>query len=385
MKKLIFVSISCFMAIFVLFLNNFAVFHSSVFAIECKNNYQTSAEAMALIESNSGRIIACKNADKKLPMASLTKIITAIVAIENNNNLDEVKQVPDESVGIEGSSIYIKKGEHLTLRELLYGLMLRSGNDAAVAISILTSGSVEGFIKLCNDFCFKHGLENTHLVTPSGLHDDNHYTTASDLAKITAYAMHNSTFAEIVATTRKNIPAESTKEGYRNLKNKNRFLSMLDGADGVKTGFTKKAGRCFVGSCTREEDGMQLVCVLLNCGPMFQECKSLITQGFSDYKLYNLYDGDKYKIEIDKDGNFVSGETQQTLLYPLSEDEMKNVEIKEKILWDGSLPVKINQKIAELEIFVDKNLILCDNIYSLTEINDIITYREALEKAIENF
>lgn len=384
MKKVFLLNFCCFVVVFTLLFSNFAFFNNKTFAFKQVGKYDTTAKAMALIEANSGRIIAGKNAEQKLPMASLTKIITAIVAIENNNSLDETKLIPNEAVGIEGSSIYLKKGEHLSMRELLFGLMLRSGNDAAVAISILTSGSTQKFIELCNSFCKEHGLNNTNLVTPSGLHDDNHYTTALDLAKITAYALKNPIFAEIVSTKSKTIPAEGTKEGKRLLKNKNKFLAMTDGADGVKTGYTKKAGRCFVGSSTRKEDGMQLVCVLLDCNPMFQECKSLIEEGFKEYKMHNLYGEDTYKLSITKGENTIEGESQSKILYPLNDDEINRVKIKEKILWDGTLPVKINQKIAELEIFVDKNLILCDNIYSLTEINKI-SYMDALERAIENF
>ena len=345
-------------------------------------DYNTTAESMAIIEVNSGRIIASKDGNKQLPMASLTKIITAIVAIENNENLDKKLEIPKEAQGIEGSSIYLRTGEHLSMRELLFGLMLRSGNDAATAIAILTSGSVDEFIEKCNEFCKNIGLENTNLVTPSGLHDDNHYTTAEDLAKVTAYALKNDIFAEIVSTRFKRIDDELGKAGFRNLKNKNKFLAMMEGANGVKTGYTKKAGRCFVGSVYREEDNMQLACVLLNCGPMFDECRNLCAQALDEYKLYDLTNISEVKVKIGNDE--ISGKINDKLLYPLTKQEYEKLEIQIKPTIDNIGSIKIDEKIGELLIFVDKNLILCDNIYSL-ENHDNNANDSPIEKIIKNF
>lgn len=351
-------------------------------------DYETSAQAMALLEVNSGRLIASKEGNKKLPMASLTKIITAIVAIENNADLDTKLEIPKAAVGIEGSSIYLRAGEHLTMRELLYGLMLRSGNDSAVAIAILTSGSVENFMKLANDFCAKLGATNTNLVTPNGLHDDNHYTTAEDLAKITAYALKNKTFAEVVGTKYKTIDNElSKKEKNRLLKNKNKFLDMLEGADGVKTGYTKKAGRCFVGSSTRAEDGMQLVCVLINCQPMFQDCQKLIAQAQKDYKMYNLLDDTGYESYIS-----VSGSNTHTILcgskngfsYPLTEDEYNSVEVHNNLNKKFTAPINAGEIVGEVQILVDKTLIFCDNILAKETAQDN-TYLGTLDKIIDDF
>jgi len=187
-------------------------------------------------------------------MASTTKIVTALTVIRNTD-LDEVVEIPKAACGIEGSSIYLREGEHLTVRELLYGLMLRSGNDCAVALALHTSGSVEAFAELMNTTAVELGCENSNFVNPHGLHDDRHYTTALDLAAVTCEALHNETFREIVSTKAVRI----SNEGYeydRVLVNKNKLLSNVDGADGVKTGYTKKAGRCFVGSATK--NGMQV-------------------------------------------------------------------------------------------------------------------------------
>ena len=162
-------------------------------------------ESMVTIEASTGRILYSQDEHKRLPMASTTKILTAIVAIENCDDLDKKYEISKSATGIEGSSIYLKAGEHLSVRELLYGLMLRSGNDSAVAIAEIISGSVEKFVLLMNEYCKKLNLKDTSIVTVNGLHNENHYSSAYDLAIISAYAMKNEIFAEIVKTKQKNI------------------------------------------------------------------------------------------------------------------------------------------------------------------------------------
>jgi len=343
--------------------------------------FETSAESMVVMETSTGRILASKDENKKLPMASLTKIITAIVAIENTADLDIPLEIPAEAQGIEGSSIYLRTGEHLSMRQLLYGLMLRSGNDAAVAISILCAGSVEEFMQKCNDFCKSIGAENTNLVTPSGLHNDNHYSTAKDLATISSYALKNDIFAKVVSTTETRIPNEKGKYDHRLLKNKNKFLTTFVGADGIKTGYTKKAGRCFVGSGTR--DGMQVVCVLLNCRPMFEECKILCEQAFEKYSMQKVVASDNV-FETTIQDKTIYASPQKDIFYPLKDDEISSIELKETFDNDLSLPINDNQKVGIVEIFIDKNFILCDNIYSTESVDDN-SYRGALDKVITNF
>ena len=188
------------------------------------NTLAVSAEKAVVMDAATGRLLYEKSADKQSLIASTTKIMTALIVCEQCNVLDRMR-IPKEAVGIEGSSIYLRTGEYLSVRELLYGLMLRSGNESAVAIAIIISGSVEKFVELMNEFCNELGLSNTNIVTVNGLHDDNHYTTAFDLAKATSYALKNSVFAEIVKTKEKIISGEKTKEGYRFLKNKNKLLN----------------------------------------------------------------------------------------------------------------------------------------------------------------
>lgn len=327
----------------------------------------SSAKAFAVIEASTGRLLYSKNENERLPMASTTKIITAIVAIENSANLDEIYEIPSEAVGIEGSSIFLKSGEHLSLRELLYGLMLRSGNDAAVAIAIIVSGSVEKFVQVCNDKCKELGLENTHIVTPNGLHNDEHYTTASDLARITAYALKNETFAEIVSTKEKNISSEfDTKYGFRFLKNKNRLLNMIEGADGVKTGYTKKAGRCFVGSATR--GGMQVVCVVLNCVPMFEETANLIEKAFKEYKMVRLFKkGELFEKEIKngKKTQKIPILIEKDINYPLKTTEIQKIKARVDVDENLCAPIQEDVSVGNLSIYLENNLIFSQKIYTI--------------------
>ena len=276
-----------FILFFMVIVMNFAFFNLMTYKskpVWAEEKTLTSAKAMAVIEKESGRILYSKNKDEKLPMASTTKIITAIYVIEHCDDLDRKFEIPKEAVGISGTSIGLQTGEHLSIRELLYGLMLRSGNDSAVALAIATGGSEEKFIEDVNSWLSEVvGVFDTHLSNPHGLPADEHYTTASDLAKISAYAMKNQTFCEIVKTQKISISDEKQSKYPRDLVNKNKLLKNYEFADGIKTGYTKSAGRCFVGSATKNE--MTLICVLLNCGPMFEECQELLEKGFDEYKL----------------------------------------------------------------------------------------------------
>lgn len=243
--------------------------------------FSTSARGAIVMERSTRRVLFEKNSDLCLPMASTTKIVTALTVLRNTE-LDEVVEIPKAACGIEGSSVYLREGEHLTVRELLYALMLRSGNDCATALALHVSGSIESFADLMNVTARDLGCKSSHFANPHGLHDDAHYTTAHDLAVITCAALENNDFQEIVATKVMRI----SNEGYeydRVLVNKNKLLSRYDFADGVKTGFTKKAGRCFVGSAT--QDDMQVVVVVLNCGPMFEETENMLKVAFANYKL----------------------------------------------------------------------------------------------------
>lgn len=245
--------------------------------LEC----MASAKAAVLIEASSGQMLLKKEPDLSLPMASTTKTMTALVTIENCS-LDDVVVASKQVVGVEGSSLYLTLGERLTVRDLLYGLMLSSGNDAAVALAIHIGGSVEGFADMMNERAAKLGLKNTHFVTPNGLHDDEHYTSAYDLAVIGAAALKYDVFREIVASKYYKL---ITDRRTVTIKNKNTMLWDYEGCIGIKTGYTKLAGRCLLFAA--ERDGMTLVGVVLNCSPMFEVAPEMLDFGFENYTLVN--------------------------------------------------------------------------------------------------
>lgn len=244
----------------------------------------TSARASALIDVSSGRMIYSSNGDEPMRIASLTKIMTAIVAIDHGRLDDKVK-TGKRAVGKEGSSIYLRLGEEMTLHHMLYGLMLRSGNDAATAIAEHVGGSEEGFVHLMNKKAEFLGLAHTQFKNPHGLDEEGHYSSANDLAVLTAYALKNKAFAEIVGTKEKKVPNPHEEWDYR-WPNKNKMLVMYEGADGVKTGYTKKALRCLVSSATR--NGQQLAAVTINDRDDWNDHKRLLDWGFAHYPLQNL-------------------------------------------------------------------------------------------------
>lgn len=238
----------------------------------------SSAASMALVDGDTGELIYSKNCDAKREPASTTKICTAITVLENWSLLDLPVPIPDEAIGIEGSSLYLQNGEMLSVRDLLYGLMLQSGNDCAVALAVIVGGSVDGFVKLMNETAKMAGATNTNFVNPHGLHHDDHYTTARDLCAISYYAMKNEVFREIVGTKRHRTPYHN-HDYDRNFPNKNKILYNYDGGNGIKTGYTRASGRCLVSSATR--DGKTYICTVLNCYDMFEECMRLMDRAFN--------------------------------------------------------------------------------------------------------
>lgn len=326
------------------------------------------AKSMVVIEADSRRVLNDKNKDERLAMASTTKIMTALVTCKNVKDFDEVVAINDNAVGIEGTSMYLKKGEKLTVKELLYGLMLPSGNDAAMALAYYVGGSEERFVEMMNEQAKELNLQNTHFANPHGLDAGGHYTSAYDLAIITAEALKNDTFKEIVST--KNIRVTGSKENEpRFLSNKNKLLKTLDGCTGVKTGFTDNAGRCFVCSCTR--DGMTLISVVLNCGPMFEESAKLLNACFEKYKMREILEpyaqGENIKVS-NGESDFVQTVTKHGFSYPLTDEEFNNIKIVRNQPEIIDAPVVKEQKIGEIEIYLDKNLLFKENIYTMENV-----------------
>ncbi len=325
-----------------------------IIPLTCSADTSTTAQSAVLMERTSGRILYAKNENERLPMASTTKIMTALVVAENCA-MDDVVEVPSQAVGIEGSSIYLRQGEHLTVKELLYGLMLQSGNDSAAALAIHTAGSIEKFADMMNAKAEALGLKDSHFVNPHGLHDDAHYTTAHDLGVISCAALNNEDIRGIVATPSVKI----SNEGYdydRVINNKNKLLKNYTYGDGVKTGYTKKAGRCFVGSATK--DGMQLVAVVLKCGPMFEECRQMMEQGFEKYSMINIIPKNKMCGAVYSRSGPSYYYCDKSFAYPLAKGEEKL--ITKKI----TLPEQAGET-GTIEVFLDKQLIFSEKLVTI--------------------
>lgn len=307
-----------------------------------------SAGAEIAMELTTRTVLTESNADKRMPMASTTKIMTAIIIAEDCN-LDEEITVPDAAVGVEGSSIYLKKDERIDVRDLLYGLMLRSGNDSAVALAIHHSGSVENFVTVMNERAKRLGADNTNFKNPSGLPDDEHYTTARDLCNIACYAMNNEIFREVVSS-------KSHVGKFRSFENKNKMLYRYEGANGVKTGYTLKAGRCLVSSA--ERNGMDVVTVVLNCYDMYERSSAILDQCFYAYKLLKLNENtvfmsDRVLCKLSKTQNLVVKNTESLQI------RIKSTVIEKKI--------KKGDRVGILEIYDANGLIFSDNLYSIVD------------------
>ena len=358
----------------------FGDFSSNIGKVSASN--MTSAKGMAVLEMNSGRVLSSHNMHTKLKMASTTKIVTALTVIENCKDLDTPFKIDDKAVGVEGTSIYLKYGEVLSARELLYGLMLRSGNDASVALALHCAESVPKFAEMMNKTAQKCGANDSNFVNPHGLDADGHYTTAYDLALITTKALQNPIFKEIVST--KNIKISGGESGTRYLVNKNRLLNSLDGCIGVKTGFTSKAGRCLVSAV--ERDNMTVVCVVLNCGPMFEESAELLNQAFVNFKnvellkSYNnicsipLVDGEKNKVRVYNPCGFC---------FPMTEEEQTYIYVDYDLPNQLKAPIKAEQKIGVAKVYFKDKLLFQTDILAMEDVKSdavISKIKEIVEK-----
>ncbi len=300
----------------------------------------SEGRAECVVEVSSRRVLHEKNARTDLPMASTTKILTAILVIDDCD-LDEEVCIPPQAAGVEGSSVYLKAGDVYTVRDLLYGLMLRSGNDCAVALALHHSGSVEAFAQAMNEKAALLGAENSKFVNPHGLPDKRHYTTARDLALIAAYAMEDPTFKEIVSC-RFYEP--------RKWKNKNKMLSNYEGAIGVKTGFTTAAGRCLVTSA--ERGGMKLVSVVLDCPQMYERSAELLDAAFVAYRLQTLCD-----TSVPVRGYAV----RRAFAYPLTEEE--SARVRTEVELREPLPEASGEIAGLMKIYLENNLLFSQNLY----------------------
>ena len=357
-NKICIITVMCALILTVLGLN-----HHYTNIVSAQEIY-SCASGMVVLEGNTNTVLYESNKDMRLPMASTTKIITAIVAIENCNDLDKKFRVSDKSIGIEGTSIYLKNGEELTMRELLYGLILASGNDCAVAIAEYFE-SVETFINMMNDLCTKLNLKNTHFDNPHGLDSDSHYTSAYDLAVMTSYALKNDTFREIVSTKRMVIDSTGLYQA-RYLKHKNRLLFEDDNCIGVKTGFTDNAGRCLVNAY--DDGGMQVISVVLNCQPMFEECKRLTELAYDNYIMKEFVTPYNFVSDIeimDSNKTEVGVITISGYSRPILISEENNYKVKYNIPNKLYAPIGLNEVVGTVEVYYNDELIYQDDLITI--------------------
>ena len=326
---------------------------------------EVSARAAIGIEMSRGEIFYSKNIDCRLPMASTTKIMTAIVAIENGDMSDSVK-IDKRAVGIEGSSIYLYEGEILTLSDLLYATLLSSANDAATAVAIHIGGDIDSFVAMMNEKAVKLGLSDTHFDNPHGLDSENHYTTARELGIITSHAMKNPKFREIVSTYKTTVPMQNG-EGTRLLINHNKLLRNYDGTIGVKTGYTKKSGRCLVSASSR--DGVELICVTLSAPSDWQDHEAILDFGNSIYERKTLIFRGDSPISIP----VINGVLNNASLFAMNEVNVtvrRGVEIETVIEAPRFVfaPLSSNQKIGEIIFIQDGKIIATAPLITQTDV-----------------
>lgn len=317
------------------------------------------SQSAILIEEKTGRILYNKNSETEMAMASTTKIMTAILALEYGN-LDDVVVVGEEAANVEGSSIYIEKGDKITLEDLVYGLMLRSGNDAAYAIATHISGSLKNFVELMNEKAQIIGATNTNFTNPHGLYEKEHYTTAKDLALITQYAFRNEDFKKIMSAKKTDIKINNQ---VHTLYNKNKLLTGYDGGNGVKTGYTIDAGKCLVFSAERE--GMQMIGVILRASDIWAESRILLDYGFEQYTTKNVMKKGEYITSIYVE----DGINDQ---FKIISDENIDIPIKqgeniERVLHVNNImaaPIYNKQRIGSVDFLIDGEIIYSKDLYS---------------------
>ncbi len=343
----------------------------------CIEALSISAECACVIDASTGRVIYNKNMEKQHTMASTTKIMTALVALENSK-LDDVITVSKNAAGEEGTSLYLKAGQKATMEDLLYGLMLQSGNDAAIAIAEGVSGTVADFASLMNKKAQEIGANNSSFKNPNGLDEEGHFTTAYDLAIITREAMKNEKFCEIVSTKSKLI-----LDGTQTVSNHNKMLRMYDGCTGVKTGFTKKSGRCLVTSAMR--NGVKVIAVTLNAPDDWNDHRVMLDFAFDTTASFTVIaagmtvntvpvvNGTSKNLELTAQEDFVITENK--------DDKFKNIMVK------CNIPTQVNAPVTEGEIIGDLTVYYCDKPQKTIKLiaSASVGYKKLGNKTFENF
>lgn len=312
---------------------------------------EISAASAVVLDGKTGRVLYEKNAQEKQYMASTTKIMTCLLALEDMKDKHEMITVSEYAASQEGSSIYMEPGEKISFEDLIYALMLRSGNDAAVALAEWAAGSEEAFAEKMNERAQEMGLEHTHFVTASGLHHEEHYTTARDLGQLAFDAMKNPDFRNIVATPSWNASREVDKLNY--FYNKNKVLYQYEGGNGIKIGYTTAAGRCLVASSQRGD--IQLICVVLSADNWFEDTYRLMDTVYENYEAVKVADADVPLKTID----VRNGEKSYTKLVarsdtqiPLTGAEKETLQIRYRLSEEVKAPVRRGEVLGKMEVYI---------------------------------
>ncbi len=348
------------------------------------------SQGAVLMDEKTGRVLWKKNMNDQMAMASTTKIMTAIIALESGKTEETViaskiaASAPEVKMGL-------KTGEEHRLYDLLYPLMLESSNDAAIAIAEHIGGSVEGFAKLMNDKVKEIGALNTEFVTPNGLDKGNHHSTPYDMALIAAYAIKNTEFLDIINTPQITIPLKNTNEKIYTFTNKNRLLREFEGAIGVKTGFTNKAGQCFVGAAKR--DDMTLISVVLASGwgtkgkeQKWIDSKKLLNYGFDNYSYVTVFEegAEAGNVDVIKGSREnVLAVAEERSLVCVNEEEKNDIDINVNILKSVEAPVKKGQKLGTIEVVLSNGEVLFKTDAVAAEDVERHDFKTCMEKVIK--
>ncbi len=364
-KSLTFVCV--FVFIFVVFLWPLNFTHANDFD---KDEFELdlSATSACLIDVSTGRVLFQYNSEEKLPVASTTKVMTAYLALENSD-LQEVVTASEEASKVEGSSIYLEDGEKLTMEEMLYGLMLDSGNDAAHAIAEHISGSKSQFSREMTDKAKKLGAKNTQFQNPHGLPEESHYSTAYDMTLITSKALQNTMFSEIVSTEKHQISKGDNCEKKRYLSNDNKILHDQEIVDGVKTGWTEKAGRCLIFSGSYQE--RQVVGTVLNAPDMYQDAKQLLNHGLNNFQNYTVINAGQLITFLPVEHGVkdqISVITQEDIVVPLSHHELHKLNYSITTESKLKAPIESDESIGELKVVVNDQIINSTNLIASSEV-----------------
>ena len=348
---------------------------NSIFALE-ENTLKLTSTAAILMEQDTKRILYGKNERNKVKIASTTKILTAIVAIENSS-LDEKVTISKKAALAGGSTVGLKAGSEVSLKSLMYGMLLKSGNDCAVAIAEHVGGDIQNFALMMNKKAYEIGAKDTHATNPHGLDTEDNYSTAYDLALITCYAKTNETLSKILKTESITMPFGSSS---KYLANTNRLLFTYEYCDGGKTGFTNGANRCLV--ATAKKDDLKVVAVILGANTTdirFSEAKELLKYGIENYKMTDISESINWYIDIPVyKGNIYSYVKKFNFnqMLPLKEGELEQIYISQTIIPSIYAPAKRGINLGKLELYIDDELLYSKNIYLEQEItkNTVLDY-----------